>query len=106
MPTTVENLPVPGLTEAAAAALRDQQRTLAVDKVANALQAVAGTSGDPAADRFERTLLACVKGRVATDVEGFLRFARELCDGMDRETAARAPTPTPAPAPTPNPVSP
>jgi len=43
---------------------------------------------DPKADRFERVLRACVEGRVATDVEGYLTFARELCDGIDREFPA------------------
>ena len=37
------------------------------------------------AKRFDTMLHACLYARTSTTVEGFLSFARELCDGMDRE---------------------
>ena len=90
---TVENLPIPGIPEFQDATLRDTQRTESIRAISVALQALAGSSGDAKIDRFERVLIACVTGRVATSVEGFLSFARELCDGIDRE--AQPPITTP-----------
>lgn len=91
MPTPdVENLPIPvspttpELEERRVKALELQAATL--KQIAN-MQAEAGAPllGDPKMQRFERILGHCLVGRVATDVEGFLKFTRELCDGIDRE---------------------
>lgn len=79
--------PVPDSVEARKAqALEDQaaQMRRQADAAAS-IAAAAGAVGDSRAARFERVLCACVEGRVATTVEGFLSFARELCDGIDRE---------------------
>lgn len=92
---TVENLPIaPGVTNAEqeerrVKALEDQARAMerqaiATERTATALGGISDVGG-PKVERFERVLRACVEGRVATDVEGFLTFARELCDGIDRE---------------------
>lgn len=51
--------------------------------IANEAIAKIGVGGKEA--RFTDILNACIIGRVATTVEGFLTFARELCDGIDRE---------------------
>ena len=98
----VEDLPVAGgaIEERHVKALEDQ--AAASKRQAEATERIAGISiavgaplvGNPKAERFERLLVACVQGRVATNVEGFLSFARELADGIDREFPAE-----PAPAP-------
>lgn len=98
---TVENIPVPvTLEERRTKALEDQATAMleqakalarnaaAVEAHVAALGNIAGATGNPKADRFERMLRACVEGRVASNVEGFLNFARELCDGLDREFPA------------------
>lgn len=98
----VENLPVPApvttaaLEERKTKALEDQavgaaKNALAVERLATAMAGISDAGG-PKKDRFERVLRACVEGRVATDVEGFLTFARELCDGIDREFPEVTPT--------------
>lgn len=76
----VENLPVPGtpqVEQQKATAMADQARALA--RTAAAAEAMAGIS---ARERYEAMLRCCVMGRVATDVQGFLRFADELIDGV------------------------
>lgn len=85
---TVENIPVGGGVTSAAL---EERRVQALEKQAIAVAGAAAALGSitdvggPKSERFERVLRSCVEGRVATDVEGFLTFARELCDGMDRE---------------------
>lgn len=92
---TVENLPVAsGVTTAEleqrrVKALEDQaaaqlRGAVASERTATALAGISDAGG-PKSERFERVLRACVEGRVATTVEGFLSFTRELCDGIDRE---------------------
>ena len=85
---TVENIPVPGSVTTAALEERRVQalerQAIAVEGAAVALGGITDVGG-PKSERFERVLRACIEGRVATDVEGFLIFARELCDGIDRE---------------------
>lgn len=101
----VENLPVPApapvttlaLQERQVKALEDQARAMerAATGAAQTAIAIGGISdvGGPKAERFERVLRACIEGRVATDVEGFLKFTRELCDGIDREFPEPTATP-------------
>ncbi len=89
----VENLPVAGgtLEERRVKALEDQAAAMRRSAEAQERLAAIGIeigappSSNPKAARFERLLLACVQGRVASNVEGFLSFARELADGLDRE---------------------
>lgn len=94
---TVENIPVPALLPTTSIVL-EERRVKAIEDQARAMEraataqektiiALGGISdiGSPKSERFERVLRACIEGRVATDVEGFLTFARELCDGIDRE---------------------
>lgn len=96
---TVDNIPVPAPTPVTTAAL-EERRVVAMEIHAEAtrriaqIQAEAGAPflGDPKMQRFERVLRSCLIGRVATDVEGFLTFARELCDGIDREFPPTTPT--------------
>jgi hypothetical protein len=86
--TQVENLPVPGAPQTEvrkATAMEDQAAALA--RTAAAAEAMAGISVNPKRDLYVAMLHACIMGRVATDVTGFLRFADELCDGV----AARYP---------------
>lgn len=98
MPGTVEDLPVSAgtLEERRVAALEAQAR--AMERSAQAAETFAAlpaqgapvvTSQAARAARFERVLCACLHGRVAAvqTVEGYLAFARELCDGVDRESA-------------------
>ena len=94
----VENIPLPSapavLDERKTKALEDQARALesGITKIAIALGGISDIGG-PKSERFERVLCACIAGRVATDVEGFLTFARELCDGIDREFPDATPSP-------------
>ena len=87
---SVENLPVPqSLEERQTAAMESQAKGLqasaaALQAQAAAAAAVAGFSGNPVKDRYTEMVKVCVQARVATDVEGFLKFAQELCDGIDR----------------------
>ena len=94
---TVDNVPVPtsaptttlALDERRVKALEDQARALeksatATDRYATAVAGITDIGG-PKSERFERILRACLIGKVATNVEGFLTFARELCDGIERE---------------------
>ena len=86
----VENIPVPAPVTTAEIEVRKvvaMEIHAAATKRMTELHAEAGAPllGDPKMQRFERVLRSCVEGRVATDVEGFLTFARELCDGIDRE---------------------
>lgn len=76
----VENLPVPGapVEDRKAAALEGQAVALA--RSAAAVEAMAGISKR---ERYLAILNACIIGRVATDVNGFLRFADELNDGVN-----------------------
>lgn len=95
MAGTVEDLPVSGgqLSERNVKALEDQaaamaRHAVAVEKIALLQNQVAAPMlVSPKAERFERVLRACISGRVAAvqTVEGYLTFARELCDGIDRE---------------------
>lgn len=90
---TVTDLPAAGgeLEERKTEAFEGQ--AAAMERHAAALERIASLQAtvaaplltSPKAERFERVLRACVEGRVATTVEGFLDFARELCDGIDRE---------------------
>lgn len=93
---SVEDLPVAPATveERKATALEEQATAMkrhadAMERYASALAAFGGIAPvDPAqekAARFERMLRACVEARVATTVEGFVNFAREMCDACDRE---------------------
>lgn len=93
----VENLTVPGgdIEERRVRALEDQARAL--EKTANAWASMASNMtavSSPMrerkpAERFEYILGCCLQGRACAtnppSVEGFLTFARELCDGIDRE---------------------
>lgn len=85
-PATVEERKAVALEAQAAAMTRN---AAAVEAHVAALQAFGGIAPvDPAqekAARFERMLRACVEARVATTVEGFVNFAREMCDACDRE---------------------
>ena len=95
MPGTVEDLPIanPGelLDERRVKALEEQaaaltRQAIAAERMA-ALQAQVAApiiASDPRA-LFASVLCACLQGRLATNVEGFLSLARELCDGVDRE---------------------
>ena len=98
MAGTVEDLPVANpyatLDERRVKALEDQASAMARSAAAaEAFAAQGGTAAPPAlpgtdsarAARFERVLCACLYARTSTTVEGFLSFARELCDGLDRE---------------------
>ena len=95
----VENIPVPApvittvLEERKVRAM--EIHAAAAAKMAQ-VQAEVGApfTGDSKMQRFERVLHSCITGRVATDVEGFLNFTRELCDGIDREFPATPTTPT------------
>ena len=95
---TVENIPIPA---PAVTATVEERKARAMEIHAEAttkiaqiqLEAGAPFLGDPKMQRFERVLRSCVEGRVATDVEGFLTFARELCDGIDREFPDSTPSP-------------
>ena len=85
----VTDLPVaPATTEERKAAAMEAQTTQLTEAVA-AIQRLANveapTDSQSKADRFENMVRACVIGRVATTVEGFVNFARELCDACDRE---------------------
>lgn len=92
---TVDDLPVAGggLTERQTLAFEQQAAGLArnataMERIASLQAAVAAPLlVSPKAERFERVLRACIEGRVASvqTVEGYLTFARELCDGIDRE---------------------
>lgn len=95
----VQDLPVAAASveERKAAALEAQAAAMvrnaaAVESHVAALQALGGIMpADPLqakADRFERMLRTVVEARVATTVEGFVSFARELCDACDREFPA------------------
>jgi hypothetical protein len=80
----VENLPVPGtppVEDRKATALEGQATAAA--RMAAAAEAMAGISDNPKRHLFVTMLHACIMGRVATDVNGFLRFADELCDGVN-----------------------
>jgi len=96
---TVENIPVPTTTPVTTAAL-EERRVVAMELHAAATKRIAdlqtGAGGQylrpPEVQRFETILCHCLVGRVATDVEGFLTFARELCDGLDREFPPTTPT--------------
>lgn len=98
MSGAVEDLPVANpsavLDERRVKALEDQAAAMA--RSAAAAEAFAAHGGAvptpevPSTDRaraarFERVLCACLYARTSTTVEGFLSFARELCDGLDRE---------------------
>ena len=88
--TIVENLPVPN-EEAPinpAFLISHQRLSEGVLRQAAAAEAIANIGEGGKQDRFVGILKACIAGRVATDVEGFLTFARELCDGVDREFPA------------------
>lgn len=93
MPGTVDDLPIAGdpLDERRVAALEAQARAMERSAAAAEAFAASPASGVPASPqavakaRFERVLCACLYARTSTTVEGFLSFARELCDGMDRE---------------------
>lgn len=96
---TVENIPVPTTAPVTTAAL-EERRVVAMEIHAAATKRIAdlqtGAGGQylrsPEVQRFETILCHCLVGRVATDVEGFLTFARELCDGLDREFPPTTPT--------------
>lgn len=85
----VTDLPVaPATVEERKAAAMEAQ-TAEIARAVIAIQAMANAEA-PTADqekayRFERMLRACVEARVATTVEGFVNFAREMCDACDRE---------------------
>ena len=92
---TVENITVPGgdLEERRVKALEDQatamlRQAAASEKIAAAqsqpLPGSAPSTYGPK-DRYESMVRTCVSGRVAADVEGFLKFAEELLDGIDRK---------------------
>lgn len=91
---TVTDLPVAGssVEERKAAAMEAQttQLTAAVAAIQRLANVEAPTAEQSKADRFENMLRACVIGRVSTtpSVEGFVNFARELCDACDREFPA------------------
>lgn len=95
----VENIPVPTTAPVTTAAL-EERRVVAMELHAAATKRIAdlqtGAGGQylrpPEVQRFETILCHCLVGRVATDVEGFLTFARELCDGLDREFPPTTPT--------------
>lgn len=97
---TVDNIPVPTAAPVTTAVL-EERRVVAMEVHAEATrriaqnQAEAGAPflGDPKMQRFERVLRSCLIGKVATDVEGFLTFARELCDGIEREFPSPESTP-------------
>ena len=87
---TVENLPIaPGVTNAELEERRVKAMELHAAETKRAVDIQAALSApmtvDQKVQRFERMLHACLYARVATDVEGFLNFTRELCDGIDRE---------------------
>lgn len=89
---TVENVEVPESAIEARKAAAMESQAADIKRQADALTAqaaafaqIAGVSGNPKMDRFERVLIACVQGGVSRNVEGYLTFARELCDGIDRE---------------------
>lgn len=87
----VENIPVAGRTlEERRTAAMEAQATAATAQAATAaaVGAVLGATDNPQRDRYERILIACVQARVSSDVEGFLKFAQELCDGIDRQFQA------------------
>lgn len=93
MAGTVEDLPIAGdpLDERRVAALEAQaaamqRQAIAAERMASLHAQVAAPliASDPR-ELFARVLCACVEGRLATSVEGFLSLARELCDGVDRE---------------------
>mgnify|MGYP000985882435 CR=1 FL=1 len=99
MAGTVDDLPISGnpLDDRRVKALEDQAR--AMERSAAAVEQFMALPAQPSppslpelpgadaarAARFERMLHACLYARTSTTVEGFLSFARELCDGMDRE---------------------
>ena len=88
----VENIPVPAPVPVTTLEL-EERRVIAMEIHAAATKRIAdlqtGAGGQylrpPEVQRFETILCHCLVGRVATDVEGFLTFAREICDGLDRE---------------------
>lgn len=85
---SIEERKVAALEKQAVAVLR---HAIAAESTSSALGGMTDVGG-PKADRFERVLRSCIEGRVATDVEGFLTFTRELCDGIDREFPPTTPT--------------
>lgn len=95
MDGTVEDLPVANpsatLDERRVKALEDQASAMARSAAAaETFAAQGGATPTPTpvsarGARFERVLCACLYARTSTTVEGFLSFARELCDGLDRE---------------------
>lgn len=94
IPATIEERKTKALEDQAAAMLRTAASS---EKHVTLMQEMSGTLPDgpgPRELRFERLLHSCLQGRVAAvqSVEGYLAFARELCDGMEREFP-------PAPAP-------
>jgi hypothetical protein len=100
---TVENLSVaPGTTtlshtEREVKAFEEQAAAMTRSAIAHERMAQISTQvgaplvGNPKAERYEAMVRACVMGGVATDVEGFLKFAEELCDGIDRKFPETAP---------------
>jgi hypothetical protein len=57
----------------------------AQEQIASAMAATTGYSGDPKRDRFERMIHAVLAGGVASTVFDVLKWAQELCDGIDRD---------------------
>lgn len=88
----VENLPIPAEAASINPAFLASHQKLSegVLRQAAAAEAIANIGEGGRQDRFTGILKACIMGRVATDVEGFLTFARELCDGIDREFSTPA----------------
>ncbi len=99
-PTSADNLPIPfpssALREREVVAMEKQAAEAARNNTI--LQAASGLfSADLPKERYERMVIACLNGRVATDLAGILKFAEEILDGIDLKYP-----PAPAPAPTPN----
>jgi hypothetical protein len=91
----VENLiaafPEPKSDPALVKALQDQAVAMARQADATTAmnvtlaQAAPSYTGNAQADRFERMVHAVLAGRLLTSIEDVLKWARELCDGIDRE---------------------